>query len=543
MSFTSDIIQRRRQLGSGGVIQPQQGQSRTSSIIERRRQTVATSPQLPPITRPAPPVEEFKISKPEKKENFFSKIFSKENLKRKAKFIAIGIVGMAKSGLDLITQNIESSSRFQKKIAEGIGDPELKKLQLELIAKKPSTRIASKKLEKWIRETSPENPTFADAVAQGVGSMGGFMLLAVASRGRSLIPAMGEALLESASVYEEKRNRGASIEEASKPADVTLLANIAINYFTNKIGILSGRSKGLIKAGISAGAESIQEGLQQLTSNIALGDDPFEGVLESMGVGGILGGVATIALPDGGDIKLNTETKEVVINSDLAVKEEVSPTDRGEVVPGVEVKEEVAKPKRVEERVTKKVEKKVEVKPIKKVEPVKKTPSKIALSIEQKAIEQGLTDKFADLAGFERINIKDQARRASELMKDEEKTLNVIRGIEPLPKGLKGTALIVAMEERIKKTGDAKLALELANSPLVAETSVAAQELRLAAEREPDSLTAKLIDLRETRKKAVEKKRKKTEKQAVKEETAKIDKQVKKVDKSAWSKFLQEIEC
>lgn len=134
------------------------------------------------------------------------------------------------------------------------------------------------------------------------------------------------------------------------------------------------------------------------------------------------------------------------------------------------------------------------------------TPSKIGRSIEQKAVENRLTRGFEGVAGYDKITIADQAQRATKLFENPEEALKVIKGETKLPEGLRGTALITAAEDHILKTGDAKMAFELANSPLVSETSAAAQELRLAAERAPDSLAAKLQDLKKTRENAVKEK-------------------------------------
>ena len=184
-----------------------------------------------------------------------------------------------------------------------------------------------------------------------------------------------------------------------------------------------------------------------------------------------------------------------------------------------------------------------EVKEVPKVEVEPKTPSKIAKSIETKAIEQKLTEGFEGIAGYDKIIIKKQAELASKLMQDIELAKKVIRGVEPLPEGLRGTALITAAEEYIKETGDSKLAYELANSPLVSETSAAAQELRLAAEREPDSVTKQFQELKKAREEAVKKKTGKEVKQAVKDEVAKIKKQIKAPTMSEWANFLELIKC
>lgn len=171
-------------------------------------------------------------------------------------------------------------------------------------------------------------------------------------------------------------------------------------------------------------------------------------------------------------------------------------------------------------------------------------PSKIAKSIEQKAIEKGLTKGFKDLAGYDTITIKEQAARAAEVMKDLENAKKIIRGEEPLPEGLKGTALITAAEEHIKKTGDANMAYELANSPLVSGTSQAAQELRLAAEREPDSAAAKILELKKAREAAAEKRF-----GDLKGAKATVKKQLKAQLRAAapkvedWASFVDSIRC
>lgn len=174
-----------------------------------------------------------------------------------------------------------------------------------------------------------------------------------------------------------------------------------------------------------------------------------------------------------------------------------------------------------------------------------KTPSKVAKSIERKAIEAELTKGFENLAGYDKITIKDQAARAANVLKDIERTRRIIRGEEPLPEGLRGTALITATEARIKATGDGKLAYELANSPLVSKTSLAAQELRLAAERVPDSLAVRMRELKDLREAALKKRTGKNVDESVKTEVSRMKLEVKKKEptKQDWGSFIKSIEC
>lgn len=170
--------------------------------------------------------------------------------------------------------------------------------------------------------------------------------------------------------------------------------------------------------------------------------------------------------------------------------------------------------------------------------------SRIGKSIEAKAVEAKLTQGFKDTAGYDPITIKDQAEKASGLINDNLETARaVIRGDQPLPDGLRGTALITAMEEHIKANPSGELAHELANSPLVSATSHAAQELRLAAERVPDSLTAQFRAIKAARETALEKRG--GYQKASKAITDQIKKEIKSnaSKRPTWEEFIKEVQC
>lgn len=177
---------------------------------------------------------------------------------------------------------------------------------------------------------------------------------------------------------------------------------------------------------------------------------------------------------------------------------------------------------------------------------VETKPSKIAKSIEAKAIEQKLTTGFGELAEFTPLTIKEQAAKTTKLLSEDlARAKRIITGAEPLPNDINGVALITAGEEFVKKTGDADLAYKLANSPLVSETSVAGQTLRLARERTQDSATSRLKELRDIKRTAFEKKKGKIgnavnrEKASIKD---KINKQVKPT-RETWGSFVESIKC
>ena len=183
---------------------------------------------------------------------------------------------------------------------------------------------------------------------------------------------------------------------------------------------------------------------------------------------------------------------------------------------------------------------------IKPIPPSKGKVSKIAKSIEEKSIEQNLTKEFGHLAEYTPIVIKEQAQRASDLINNNiDEARRVIRGKKPLPEGLKGTALITAMEEHIKNTADGELASELAASPLVSGTSAAAQELRLAAERDPASPVKAIEDInKELEKTAKRKLPGKILGKAKADTVSKIKNNIKNANTTqSWKAFIESIRC
>lgn len=171
-----------------------------------------------------------------------------------------------------------------------------------------------------------------------------------------------------------------------------------------------------------------------------------------------------------------------------------------------------------------------------------KKSSKIARSIEAKAIEQKLTKGFDKVAGYDPITIKQQAHLAAETLVDIQRTGRIVRGEEPVPQGLNPVSLITALEEHIAKNGDAKMAYELANSQLVSETSIAAQSLRLAAERNPDGLTAQLRSIKQAREASALRRLGPRAKQVATQELR--SDLVKATPKAKdWTGFIQELKC
>ena len=169
--------------------------------------------------------------------------------------------------------------------------------------------------------------------------------------------------------------------------------------------------------------------------------------------------------------------------------------------------------------------------------------SGVAKSIEAKAIEQGLTKKFGELAQFRGATIKRQAQRAADFInKDIKNARKVVRGEKPLPEGLRGISLIDGMERYLEKNPSVAMAYELANSPLVSGVSLSAQELALARMRDPDSFTAKIAEIKKGRESKVRNVNEKrvSLKKTLKKEINKIN--LPKVELS-WNRFLDKITC
>jgi len=180
------------------------------------------------------------------------------------------------------------------------------------------------------------------------------------------------------------------------------------------------------------------------------------------------------------------------------------------------------------------------------VEPKKETfTPKIAKSIQAKAIEAGIPkETFNNLPEVEKIHLKEQVAKATEFInKDIEKARAVVRGEEPLPGNVNATQFIAGVEEYIKKYPDADMAYELANSNLTKAASLAGQEVVSAKLREPDSFTAKMIEIKKAREKTripdMDKKVSKAKK-SLKEEINKDN--LSKEDK-LWDNFLESIKC
>ena len=212
----------------------------------------------------------------------------------------------------LIAQNIpkEQWQSYIEEYSPRYGNPSTGRVNLEEREKLVKKAIDSGRepfqttIERYIKDTSPRNPDFSDMVIQGVGSMAAFWIggSLVASgtglKGVTVLPSVLESLTESGSVYDQNRKKGTSATEAFTKSSIDFVANIVLNYALDKVSGIYELPKGnlskikkVAEVVKTAGFEGIQEASQQLLSNITTNNDNiWEGVLESLGIGALIGG-------------------------------------------------------------------------------------------------------------------------------------------------------------------------------------------------------------------------------------------------------------
>lgn len=90
----------------------------------------------------------------------------------------------------------------------------------------------------------------------------------------------------------------------------------------------------------------------------------------------------------------------------------------------------------------------------------------LSLSIEEQAIEAELTDSFGQLPEYQRVDMKEQSRRANQFLTEQpEKAKRVALGLEPAPAGLYAESVNTALRVKAAAEGDVKTLKELALSP------------------------------------------------------------------------------
>jgi len=166
----------------------------------------------------------------------------------------------------------------------------------------------------WREELAPEDPTFVDEIAMGVGSMATFFIPGIGvARGAEaaaiLAPKLAvwagvgvssalEAMTEAGLGYRETLQDTKDVKKAEDAAGKTFWMNMVLLPITNKLGVFGEKGGKVRKAIISALMEGSQEGAQEIIAAVAQNKDVDpEAVLKSAGVGAIVGGGVSVVTP------------------------------------------------------------------------------------------------------------------------------------------------------------------------------------------------------------------------------------------------------
>lgn len=167
-----------------------------------------------------------------------------------------------------------------------------------------------------------------------------------------------------------------------------------------------------------------------------------------------------------------------------------------------------------------------------------------AARIEQKALEKKLTEKMGDLPQYKSINMKEQAKEAVDLINtDKQKAIDIIEGRANAPGNLKAQSVHQALEDLAVREGDGELLTKLAKSHINTELSENAQNLRIAAERDPHSAVEQIRQIRDARLKAAEKRAKRSVSNEAKDIRKKVEAGTPKATKQDWNSFIKELTC
>lgn len=111
-----------------------------------------------------------------------------------------------------------------------------------------------------------------------------------------------------------------------------------------------------------------------------------------------------------------------------------------------------------------------------------------AESIESQAVKDGLVKEIGDKAEYGATDWGYQADRAVQIMdEDFDQATRIALGQEAPPSDVLVNSVVKGVEQRALEEGNAELITQLAQSPVTAQTSRAAQELGVLASRDPNS--------------------------------------------------------
>lgn len=169
--------------------------------------------------------------------------------------------------------------------------------------------------------------------------------------------------------------------------------------------------------------------------------------------------------------------------------------------------------------------------------------SKLAASVEQKAVDKKLTEKLGSLPEYKQVNMKDQARFATDLLvKDEQSAIRIARGEEAPPAHILPESVFTAVEDKALRDNNIDLIRQLATSSRTSEATAMGQRIRALADRSPDSVTGAIKQVIDARKAAVERKYGSVDK-AINATANEIKAHVKPTSRMDWGQFVESLKC
>ncbi len=172
----------------------------------------------------------------------------------------------------------------------------------------------------------------------------------------------------------------------------------------------------------------------------------------------------------------------------------------------------------------------------------------LAKGVEEKAVENKLTDNFGDLPEYKTVSMKDQAIKAQDLLTQNPiLAKNIAMGKELSPDGLLPESVFVAVENKAIKESDVETLKDLATSSrLTEEATTMGQRIRTLAERDPESPVTAINDIAKSRQRMTQRKNKGKDIKRITNETVnKIRTEISKLSptKETWATFIRSLQC
>lgn len=181
------------------------------------------------------------------------------------------------------------------------------------------------------------------------------------------------------------------------------------------------------------------------------------------------------------------------------------------------------------------------VKPLTPIGTGESAPSRLAANVETNAVEKKLTDTLGQLPEYNKVNMGEQARFASDLIKNEpDKAMNIAMGKEPPPAHILPEAVYTAMESKAVSEGDVDTLRRLATeSNMSTQATAMGQRIRALGERDQSSPVKIIREISDRRQARATPKIREATKAEIKTELGKGT----AAKKETWDTFVKSISC